>query len=77
MDMRKSCPPPNLTPEMGRLDREANLAPYASGFSTPRKGVVVRKARPEEAPVRGNKQGAETPYEQRLAQLGTTLHPLL
>ena len=56
-DHRKSSPPANMSAELAEQDREQQMRHYAGAhWGTPRKGVTVRKATPQEQAMRG-KQG--------------------
>jgi hypothetical protein len=55
----RSCPPPNLTPDMAELDRQANMAALGTAWSTPQRGMIRRKATPEEMKVRGHVIGPD------------------
>lgn len=57
--VERSCPPPNLDAEMAELDRQANMAALGTGWSTPERGIVRRKATPEEMQVRGHVIGKD------------------
>jgi hypothetical protein len=56
-DNRKSSPPANISAELAEQDREQQMRHLQGAhWGTPRKGVLTRKATPEDQAMRG-KQG--------------------